>query len=254
MILARHSALYTGSVRHRRHDAVGHRFTQPVQMLYLDLDELPALCGDGLRGRGALPWWLPWRYRRADFFGPRERPLGAAVRDAFEPQLGVRPARVRMLAMLRSFGIAFNPVVVYYGFDAGERLLGVLAEITNTPWRERHHYVLPAGLRGARGSFAKQFHVSPFQPMAQDYAWWLRPPGAHLAVHMENRSAGDGAKVFDATLSLRRQPLTRAVLWRALWRQPCPPGRALLGIYWHALRLFWRRAPFFVHPKKRLAT
>lgn len=249
-----HSALYVGHVRHRRRAAVAHDFTQRVQMVYLDLEELPRIAGDGMRGRGTLPWWLPWRYRRRDFFGDPAVPLGVAVRDAIERQVGVRPARVRMLAMLRSCGVAFNPVAFYYGFDAEERLCAVLAEITNTPWRERHHYVLPAKPQGAHAEFPKRFHVSPFQPMAQRYAWWLRPPAARLVVHMQNCASDGAERVFDATLCLRRQPLTRRNLWRALWRQPCPPGAALLGIYGHALWLGLRRAPFFVHPNKRLAT
>ena len=191
------------------------------------------------------------RWRRRDYFGDPKRPLADAVRDAVAARLGTRPVGpVRMLTCLRSFGWSFNPVTFYYCFGADGALAAVLAEITNTPWGERHHYVVGAtpGAGVLRGALRKEFHVSPFQPMAQDYRWTLSPPGERLAVHMVNRA--DGRPVFDATLALRRAPWTGATLARAFLRHPWPSAKVSLLIYWHALRLWWKRAPFFTHPAK----
>lgn len=249
MSAVRHCAVYSGTVRHRRFDRVDHCFSVPLDLFYLDVDEIP----DAFRGRW---FWsdrrpAPVRFRRADYFGRPEEPLGDAVRDEVEAQLGFRPdGAVRVLTCLRHFGYGFNPVSFYYCFDADERLRAVLAQITNTPWRERHHYVLPADDDGrVTANFTKEFHVSPFQPMGQDYVWRFTAPEGRLLVHMENRV--EGGKKFDATLVMSRQPWRTGTLVRSWLRHPWMSLRIIHSIYWNAFRLWWRRAPFFCHPRRR---
>lgn len=250
------SALYFGVVRHRRFDAVRHTFSMRLYMAYLDLDELEA----AFAGRWLLSTkrWAPLRFRRADYFGPPDVPLADAVRDEVARHLGTRPdGPVRLLTNLRCLGYVQNPVSFYYCFDRAGRLVAALAEITNTPWGERHHYVLGAGPAPRRGTtlratFAKRFHVSPFQPMEQDYVWALGAPGERLAVHMQNRSIAGAA--FDATLLLQRAPWSTRNLLRALLRHPWMTAKVALGIYVHALLLWCKKAPFHVHPRKRAAS
>lgn len=245
-----HSCLYVGNVRHRRFDAVPHAFAVRVWFAYLDLDELDA----AFAGRW---WWsatrpAPMRFRRRDYFGDPARPLADCVRDAVAAAIGTRPdGAVRILTNLRSFGFVFNPVSFYYCHDRSGRLVAVLAEITNTPWRQRYHYVVPAPADGGplRGAFEKRFHVSPFQPMEQRYEWTLARPGERLGVHMENHAATGLA--FDATLSLQRRPWTTGNLWRTWLRHPLMAVKVLAVIYLHAFVLWCKRAPFHPHPDKR---
>lgn len=249
-----HSCLYSGTVRHRRFDAVEHAFEVAATFLYLDLDELDrAFAGRWYwSARRPAPMW----FRRRDYFGDPGQPLHVAVRDAVERQIGVRPAgAVRVLTTPRALGVSFNPVTFYYCFDAQDRLEAVLAEITNTPWGERHHYVVGRDQdpQALRAEFPKSFHVSPFQPMTQRYRWLFAAPGEQLVVHMENtrvpgEDAGAEEKVFDATLVVHRRPWNTRTLLRAAVRHPWPSLRVLSLIYWHALRLWWKRAPFFDHP------
>jgi DUF1365 family protein len=204
--------------------------------------------------RPALAW-----FRRADFHGDPQRPLDAAVRDRVEAQTGQRPrGPIRLLTHLRYFGHNFNPVSFYYVFDErDEQLEFVVAEITNTPWDERHAYVLRladaerAGAQGFRWQFDKVFHVSPFLPMDMRYDWRFTAPESQLGVHMENWR--QGAIEFDATLTLRRVPIGSGSLARALLAFPFITAQVSALIYWHALRLLLKRTPFFTHPKK-LAT
>lgn len=246
------SSLYFGAVRHRRHDAVGHGFHAPVYLAYIDLDEIDRVFAGRL-------WWsarrpAPMWFRRRDYFGPPDRPLADAVRDAVEVRIGSRPdGAVRVLTNLRTFGFSFNPVSIYYCFDRDERLVAALAEITNTPWRERHHYVLGArpGHRSLRARFAKAFHVSPFQPMEQEYDWAIAPPGETLAVRMRNLERG--REVFGASLVARARPWNTANLLRAALRHPCMALTVLLRIHREAVALWWKGAPFHVHPRKRLS-
>lgn len=246
---AEHCAVYVGRVQHRRFDRVGHRFAVRVAYLYLDLDELDAAFAGRWfwSARRPAPMW----FRRADYFGDPDRPLADEVRDAVAVHLGARPdGPVRMLTTLRCWGLVFNPVTFYYCFDRQQRLIAVLAQITNTPWRERHHYVVGGdGAGGVHGEFDKQFHVSPFQPMAQRYHWAFAVPGERLCVHMSNRQGGE--LVFDAAFALERRPWTTAGLLRAWLRHPWMTVRIVAMIYLHAFLLWCRRATFHPHPDKR---
>ena len=130
----------------------------------------------------------------------------------------------------------------------------IVAEITNTPWGERHTYVLTAAARDPKGGllwdhFAKAFHVSPFMPMDQRYAWELTAPGKELRVRMSSHR--DGEQVFEAALSLQRAPISGPVLAGCLARHPWMTASVVAGIYWQAFRLWLRGVPFHVHPAKR---
>ena len=247
------SALYCGRVGHRRIGGVEHAFEYGHFLLALDLAEV----GEVFRGR-----WL-WSaesanvvsFRRADCLGASGGlPLDVAVRERVREELGRAPeGRVVLLTQPRFLGYVFNPVSFYYCFDAQDRLDAIVAEITNTPWGERHSYVLDArGGEGARARFAKRFHVSPFQDMGQEYAWHFSELGDELGVHMTNYESGRA--VFEARLSMRRRALDGAGLARALCLCPGFSARSMAAIYWQALRLKLKGAPFFDHPRTRSAS
>lgn len=250
------SCLYEGSVRHRRRGGPVHEFRYPLFMVYLDLDELPRLF-DGSRLWSAQGRALA-SFRRSDHLGDPERPLAESVRELVLERTGSRPeGPIRLLTNLRYFGHCFNPVSFYYCFDAaGERVTTAIADVTNTPWGERHSYVLPvtaAADHGSAatlsGSFAKELHVSPLMGMDHVYDWRLTVPADHLAVHIDSRRP-DGASVFDATLSLARREITPRELRRALVRYPLLSMRILARIYGHALALKLKGATYFPHPAK----
>ena len=252
------SALYTGWIQHRRFGPARNAFRYRLFMSYIDLSEVPQLF-DGRWFWSARHPSLAW-FRRADFLGPAHVPLDTAVRDLVKERTGARPVGpIRLLTHLRFFGFSFNPVSFYYVFDPTDsRVETIVAEITNTPWKERHAYVLPvtaAARRGARAwrfKFQKEFHVSPFMPMDMRYEWSFGVPGAGLHVHMENFSSAEarGAAQFDATLNLRREPMTAGVLARALASFPLMTLKVVALIHWQALRLVLKRTPFHVHPAK----
>jgi len=251
------SAIYFGQVRHRRLAPVEHAFSYRMFMLYLDLAELPQV----FRGR-----WL-WsargsalaRFRRADHFGDPAVPLDECVRDLVAQETGARPSGpIRLLTHLRYFGYVFNPVSFYYCFDENDtRLETIVAEVNNTPWGERHCYVLPqrmnAGQNGhGRYRPAKLMHVSPFMPMDVDYDWRFGAPGrsrgSPLTVHMEN--ARGGRKIFDATLVLERREISAGSLARALALYPLMTLKVIVAIHWQALKLWAKGAPVHAHPSK----
>lgn len=223
------SAMYVGEVRHRRFAPIARSFTFPLYMLLIDLDELPTLF-EGSRLWSATRPALG-RFRRGDYLGDPSVPLVAAVRERVSRELGFVPqGPIRLLTHARQFGYVFNPVSFYYCYGAdGHTLEAIVAEITNTPWKERHAYVLDCrGGGGAAGRadsgagsgsevasvrrvtrsvFSKRFHVSPFMPMDLSYDWsFTSPPEVRadagvdagvgrsnrLAIHMALRETGAG--------------------------------------------------------------
>ena len=246
------SGVYEGVVRHRRRHPHAHAFRYRIALLYLDLDEIERVFEGHWFwsvGRGNLA-----QFRRSDYLGPADVPLSQAVRRRAEPILG-RPVAgpIRMLTHLRYFGHVFNPVTFYYCFEAdGSTLACVLAEITNTPWKERHSYVLPVDRSRRNGrmlqwDFDKRFHVSPFMAMDCNYRWRLAVPDQSLHVHMD--VVRHGQLQFDATLALRRHPIGAATLARVLWRYPLMTLRVVGAIHWQALLLWLKHTPVFPHPR-----
>jgi DUF1365 family protein len=240
------SAIYEGSVRHRRFSIRNRQFSYPLAMAYVDLDELPELLG----GRLIRRWPGIVRFRRKDYFGDRDKPLADEIRDLVRTRTGLAPTGpIRLLTNLRSFGHCFNPVSFYYCFDDNERLEAVVADVTNTPWGEKHAYVLPRGdnARILTGESAKKMHVSPFMGMDQHYTWKAADPGPTVSVHIDSRERGE--KVFDATLALpKRLPFTRRSMARITARFPAATLRNVMLIYGHAVVMKLRRVPWYTNP------
>ncbi len=223
--------------------------------MFLDLAELPNLFD-------VHPLWSYERlniacFRRRDHFGNPAIVLDQAVRDLVEDRLGSRPkGPIRLLTHLRYLGHCFNPASFYYCYDSADSWVEtIVVEIHNTPWGERHCYVLGPEQdehpikNWRRYQLAKSFHVSPFIDLDIHYDWRFREPDDTLKVHMIDYQEGE--KLFDASLALHRREITRRSLTRMLVRYPMVTGKVIAMIYWQALRLILKRTPFFSHPKKR---
>lgn len=235
------SAIYTGQVRHRRFSPRLHSFDYRLYMLALDLDELAQL--DSQCRWFACERFAPLSFRRSDYLGDPARPLKAAVLEEVQ-RLGGDPdgiERVVMLGQVRCFGLYFSPVNCFFCYRDG-RASYLLAEVHNTPWNERHTYLV--NLAQPEPTL-KDFHVSPFMGMDMAYHWRIRPPGRRLLVHIESRA---DKRLFDATLALQRRPFSASALRAALLQWPMMTLTIVRGIYWQAVRLWLKRMPYYSHP------
>jgi DUF1365 family protein len=221
--------------------------------MYLDLDELDTLFKRRWFWSTSCPALA--RFRRSDHFGPEDQPLAEAVRDRVEKETGRRPSgSIRLLTNLSYFGFCFNPVSFYYCFSAdGEQVEYIVSEVHNTPWGERDTYVLDCRKTAMfesswRFSPRKKMHVSPFMPMEVEYDWVLSQPADQLSVFMANSQ--ESIRIFSATMSLSRKPITTWSLSSVLLRFPLQTFKIILAIYWEALRLWVKRCPFYTHPQK----
>ena len=249
------SCIYEGTIRHRRFRPRPNIFWYRLFFMFLDLSELPALFQ-------LHPLWSHEQlnvacFRRRDHFGDPKLLLDSAVRNLVEERLGNRPqGPIRLLTHIRYFGYCFNPASFYYCYDSADTWVEtIVVEIHNTPWGERHCYVLGQAenehplKNWRRYRFAKVFHVSPFIDMNIHYDWRFCVPDDVIRVHMINIEGGQ--TLFDASLALNRRAITRQALSRVLMKYPLMTVKVTAMIYWQALRLLTKRTPFFTHPKKR---
>ncbi len=268
------SAIYSGLVSHRRFSPRKHAFQYRVFMVYLNLREIDDFLS-------LSRWWSRsrWgiaRFRREDFHGDPEIDLDESVRRTIEEKVGERPlGDIFMLANFRYFGFNMNPIVNYYCFDkTGGGLQYIVTEVNNTPWNEKHAYVIPCdahlesngegngdGRNRDRNNvrqdvvFDKGFTVSPFNHLNMTYRWKSTTPDDRLALHIDSMQGKE--KITDATLRLHREEVTSASLNRILIRFPFMTIKVILAIYWQALRLALKGVPFLgknkrFKPKKQL--
>ncbi|MEZ8103597.1 DUF1365 domain-containing protein [Vibrio cortegadensis] len=237
------SQLMVGHVQHRRFSPVLHSLRYPLFMPCIDIDELPVL-EKNIWGFGQR-WWHWAQFRRSDYLG--SGCLKKAVQMKVSELTGVTlSGKVLAICHLRYLGVYFSPVNFYYLFDEDNHWQYMLAEVSNTPWNERHYYAIPAepGDNEQHWQHQKSFHVSPFNPMDQKYVWKLKPVDKRLMIHLECHRE---RKEFEATLAMKPQAFSSSNLIRLLIRTPVMAIKVVLGIYWHALKLWLKGAPFYGH-------
>ncbi|MDP6168647.1 MAG: DUF1365 domain-containing protein [Candidatus Marinimicrobia bacterium] len=247
------SYIYSGTIRHRRFTPFDHFFTYPLFMAYLDLDSI-----DSAFKRS----WL-WNingpalvsFMRKDYHGDEKVSLDESVRQTVFEKVGYKvKGPIRLLTHLRYLGYCFNPVSFYYCFDETDSEVDVImAEVTNTPWDERHAYIIDerdkdGKVRNLIANFEKKLHVSPFWGMDHKYEWLFTQPDEYLMVNMKNFKDGD--KVFDATLNMKRLPFTLTGILKQVARFPFITMVVVFRIHWQAFKLWVKRAPYFIHPDK----
>lgn len=245
------SCIYEGRVKHARVLPRAHAFEYRLFMMYLDLDELPALFNK--RWLWSVEKPAIARFRREQHLGPAQKSLSEAVRDVVHEETGQRPSgAIRLLTNMSYFGYCFNPVSFYYCFAADNTTLQfIVAEVNNTPWGERQSYVMPCvGPADGPWRFSpkKKMHVSPFMPMEIEYAWLLSLPTEQLSIHMSSKQDGDS--IFSASMRLEHKQISASALSSVLVRFPFMTLKIMIAIHWQALRLWIKRIPLYAHPDK----
>lgn len=244
-----HSCLYRGHVRHCRYTPA-HRFQYATSWAYLDLSEIDEV----VRSLSCLSnkRFAPASFRRADHFGDSSTPLADSVAELVERKTGLQlDGPIRLLTQLSHFGVYFSPINVCYCFDRNQALVALVAEVSNTPWNQRHCYVLWEGNRrpGSRTRYShpKEFHVSPFMGMDSQYEWRIKTPDEKL--HLSLGCDREGDRIFQADLHLNRYPLADGPLVRSMLRRPVAAAHVIGAIYFEALRLWIKKCQYFPHPQ-----
>jgi DUF1365 family protein len=219
------SALYEGSVMHTRPQPAGYLFRYRVYMWLVDLDRPPQL------PRLFAPLS---RIRSRDHLGEPGRSIRANL-DDFLRGNGVElyGGQVLLLTNARCH-------------NADGTLRCAVAEVHNTHG-ERHCYLLELSERGHTET-DKAFYVSPFLTVDGRYRMSLSMPGERLSIQME--LVQKGRRVFQASLTARRRPMTAASLAAMAVRHPLMTARVSALIRYQGVKLWLRRVPRVTRPRR----
>ena len=253
MSLSKKHHLYWGTIFHRRHTPFTRFFKYPIFMAYIDITSLSSTMSPSLLWNINKPAIVS--FRRSDYHGDPQVDLEDAVRLTLLEKTGRSfKGPIRLLTNLRYFGHCFNPVSFYYCFNENDdKVEAIMAEVTNTPWKERYAYVIEKQDQTNNkprlvASPKKQLHVSPFWGMDHDYDWSFSQPESNLSVYMRNFK--EDKMIFDVVLNLKRKVFSNGSLFKAILRFPFMTLMVVYRIHWQAFILYIKRAPFFTHPDK----
>lgn len=256
--------LMTGGVGHQRLQPKPHGFGYEVGYFWLNLRDLTSLMQQV--PQLATRRFAAASYRRADYFrdivGASEdlaeavmqqaRQLVSSVpnpSDLHRQVLADPDADVQILTPLANYGVFFSPLTLYFIGQQG-RWHWMLAEVSNTPWNERHYYLIPLNPDGVTDySHAKNFHVSPFNPIDMIYQWKVYCVGDKLRVSITN--VREEIPVFCAWFELVAQPLQAERVQEHLIRFPWQNVQIISRIYWQAMRLLFKAMPIYSHQKPK---
>lgn len=239
------SALYVGTVTHRRIQPIGHRFTYRVFYGLFDIDDLEDL--DRSLRLFSVGGFNLFGFAKEDY-GPSDgSPLRLWVEGVLAAAgVNLEGGRILLLTFPRVLGLVFNPLSIWYCYGPGGELRGVIHEVRNT-FGDRHSYVVPIGTQGLRHRFGKEMHVSPFNGMDQAYTFSLTEPGDRVSVSIE-QTEGE-TKILQATMALSRIPLKDSNLIRLFMTHPMLTIKVVSAIHWEALRLWIKGAVFHRRPE-----
>ena len=242
------SSIYQGVIKHRRFSQSQHQFQYKLYMLLLDINEVKQPFSLWPFGRA---WFHPMRFVAKDYIKGEPQDLAERIHKKFVDLGGEQPVTVKALVQVRCFGLYFSPANFYFGYNGDGHCLQVLVEVSNTPWNQRHYYLIKMDESDTLKT-EKQFHVSPFMNLEMNYFWKFNAPSQEhnkLMIHVENRAKDTNEKLFDAGLFMEKKPLTKAALFQLWLSMPVMTLKVVFGIYYQALKLFMKRVRFVPYQK-----
>jgi DUF1365 family protein len=231
------SRIVRGEVAHWRGVPSSHSFSYPIFSFLVDLDELPRLSIAprifGVNRRAVLSIF------NEDYLAGAGDLRAKVEMLLRERGVSAAPARITLITMPRYFGYVFNPVSFFACFDRDNRVVGLITEVHNT-FGEAHIYPLvcePSSMPVV-WRFPKEFFVSPFFDTEGGYVVTLEKADEELSIRVDLEK--DQKIVFSATLAGIGEPVTRASLFKLLWRYPVTSLLTMPRIHRQALNLFFK--------------
>jgi len=236
-----------GQVRHCRLRPVRNAFVYGTYFLMLPLRSLQAN-GPGVLARNRF---AALSFYDKDHGDGRSAEAGGALAwlDALLHAQGIEDAtgEVWLHCYPRVLGFTFKPVSFWYCHRVDGSLRAIVVEVNNT-FGERHCYLLDSPTFGVEVQASKVFHVSPFCPVEGGYRFrFMLTPDLLRTVARIDYDDAQGP-LIETSVSGTLQPLTRASVRHALWRYPAMTWGVMARIHWQALKLFFKRVPFFGKP------
>jgi uncharacterized protein len=232
-----------GSVRHTRLRPARNAFAYPTYFLMLPMRSLAA--------QGAGP--LARNCSAAISFHDKDHGDGRA--DALQwidellksEKIEDATGEAWLHCYPRVLGYSFKPVSFWYCHRLDGSLRAVVVEVNNT-FGERHVYLLDHVHYGQELTSTKVFHVSPFCNVEGQYRFrFMTTPQRSRTVARIDYDDAQGA-LINTSVSGDLQPLNRQAVRKALFSYGAMTLAVIARIHWQALKLFFKRVPFFSKP------
>ena len=243
--------IYTGNIYHHRFTPKVHHFNYRLFMLALDVKQMENK--QGAKGVFGFSPFKPLRFNEKDYLQCDKKntlkgepnSLTERIKDKVQQLNGTADiSRITMLAQVRCMGIYFSPANFYFCYNQDDVCEQMLVEVSNTPWHERHYYLVDITKRDV---CEKEFQVSPFMDLNMRYHWRVKPPelSNKVLIEIKNyKTHGDMNKVFEVGLAMQPKPLTAQNIFKTWCSLPVMTMKIVTSIYWQALKLFIKRIPF----------
>ena len=240
------SAIYHGTVMHRRIKPKKHQFKYSVFSLLVDLEELDFL-DQNIKGFNYNRFGLLSFYDRD--YGPcQEKPLKNWVTGVLDKaSLSIDGGSIKLLCYPRILGYTFNPIANYFCYNKQGALTAILVEVSNT-FHEKHCYLIEVTEKKlvVRHRQKKCLYVSPFIDMEMTYNFRIVPPSQIVSIAI-NESDSTGNLLY-ASFSGKRKLLKKWSIIIALLKYPLMTLKIIIGIHWEALFLWAKGVPLANHP------
>lgn len=241
------TCFYVGHVVHKRLSPRRHAFRYRVFALCLDVDQIDTVAAQlRLFSRGR---WNLLSFHDADHGERAEEPVGAHARRLLdEAGLARFGTRIELVCYPRMLGFVFNPLSVYFGYDAQGRLGAIIYEVTNT-LSERRSYVIPVAETReddvVAQRCAKELYVSPFTAGSGTYGFHVVPPSDRIVIAVDFRE--DGRPVLKTHFSAARVPFSDRSIVKLLLSHPMMTLKVVAAIHIEAVRLWLKGVPVKPH-------
>ena len=232
------SCIYIGSVIHKRFKPKKHFFKYSVFSLFLDLDEINELDQQ-------IPFFSYNKFNILSFFdkdhGYRD---GSSIKNWLihvlqKKNISTINIKIKILCYPRIFGYVFNPLSIFFIYDADSNPIAILYEVKNT-FGEQHTYVFKIDIKNKQilNNCKKKFYVSPFMDLESKYFFKVLIPNERLSVIIDQRDK-EGKLLF-ASQDGERVKLSSKNLLKSYLRHPLMTLKIISAIHYEAFKLWMK--------------
>ena len=230
------SCIYIGSVIHKRFKPKKHFFKYSVFSLFLDLNEINELDQQ-------IPFFSYNKFNILSFFdkdhGYRD---GSSIKNWLihvlqKKNISTINIKIKILCYPRIFGYVFNPLSIFFIYDADSNPIAILYEVKNT-FGEQHTYVFKIDIKNKQilNNCKKKFYVSPFMDLESKYFFKVLIPNERLSVIIDQRDK-EGKLLF-ASQDGERVKLSSKNLLKSYLKHPLMTLKIISAIHYEALKLW----------------
>ena len=239
------SAIYNGTVIHKRFKPRLHFFKYKVFSLLIDLSELKILDKN----------IIFFSYNRSNLISFFDKDHGErdgtslvewVKKNLNENKIDCENIKIKLLCFPRILGYVFNPLSVFYVYNKKEELISILYEVKNT-FGEQHTYIFKVENDNLlQHNCEKKFHVSPFIEMNCNYFFRILKPAQKISVIIDQYQLNE--KILYASQDGIRADLTSSELIKSYLKHPLMTFKIISAIHFEAFKL-WAKGIKFIKKK-----